>query len=290
MGFFGFKRFWIFLLFRMKIRSLETTPLYLIIDCLLESFKDYFVTMPPDLSYWETRFRAARVDLKYSYGMFENEKLIGFIINGIDTITENPTAFNTGTGVLPTYRGNRIVDRLYQHATPLLKESGISHCRLEVIFDNKRAIKVYQGIGFHIARRLHCFKGNLAGPKREDLLVKKTSHQTIFGSSYPDEKLYSWDHSRQAVLASGKMYQSFLVLNNLQQELGYFTFNPSTGYLARLEKAEVGTYGDILNAVKQVAGEVKMNNVDETRTSLRTALTNAGLKNFIDQYEMEMKL
>ncbi|MCM4160041.1 GNAT family N-acetyltransferase [Antarcticibacterium flavum] len=273
----------------MEIKPLENTPLYLIVNCLLEAFKGYFVPMPSDLLYWEKRFLAARVIMEYSYGMFDNGQLVGFIINGIDNFHSEPTAFNTGTGVLPNYRGCGIVDKLYEYAIPRLQEKGVTHCRLEVIVENERAINVYQRIGFKITRRLHCFKGSFGVPGSKNPLVKKIEHRTILKGNYADEIFYSWDHTKEAVLAVRGDYESFLVFNELQQEMGYFTVNPSTGYIARLERAEVGTYNDLLSAIRQVIGEVKMNNVDESRIGLRSALTNAGLENVIDQYEMVMK-
>ena len=68
----------------MKIKSLAHLPLAEVIDCFLEAFKGYFVEMPSDLDYWDFRFRGARVDWNLSFGMFDEEKLVGFFIIGID--------------------------------------------------------------------------------------------------------------------------------------------------------------------------------------------------------------
>jgi ribosomal protein S18 acetylase RimI-like enzyme len=107
------------------------------------AFDGYFVKMPDSLDYWATRFKQARVNYHYSFGVFDASRLVAFIIQGMDIHDGQLTAFNTGTGVLPAYRGQKLVDRLYDHAIPRLKERGIQKCQLEVIQENERAIRVY---------------------------------------------------------------------------------------------------------------------------------------------------
>ena len=274
----------------MKIKCLKNTSLEIIVDCLLNSFEGYFVQLPSDVSYWKKRYQAARVDLNYSYGMFDNQRMVGFIINGIDNINGELTAFNTGTGVLPAYRGNGVVDSLYEFAIPLLRDRGITRCQLEVITNNERAIKVYQRIGFNINRRLYCFKGILHSSNPQYPRINKTKSAGKIPNDYGDENLYSWDHTREAVTASGENYETFIVLSVDAKELGYFTINAQTGYVARIEKRQFGTYEDIIEAINQLTKEIKINNVDESRIQLRNHLMQAGLNNFIDQFEMEMKI
>lgn len=274
----------------MKIKCLADTSLETIVECLLKSFEGYIVQLPSDLSYWKERFQAARVDLNYSYGMFDNQRLVGFIINGIDTFKGQPTAFNTGTGVLSSYRGNSVVDRLYEFAIPLLRDRGITRCQLEVITNNDRAIKVYQRIGFKITRRLHCFKGIFHCSDQQYPRLENTKGEGRIPQDYGDENFYSWDHTREAIKASGENYETFIALNADGEELGYFTINAHTGYVARLEKTPFATYEDITEAIKQFTKEVKINNVDETRIHLRNYLMQAGLNNNIDQFEMEMEI
>lgn len=273
----------------MEIKNLVNTPLTSIVDCLVKSFEGYFVQLPSNAEYWEERFRNARVNLKFSFGMFDQNRLVGFIINGIDNFNGQRTAFNTGTGVLPAYRGNNIVDKLYKVALPLLQEHGVTHCRLEVIEDNLRGIRVYERIGFKITRKLFCYKGEINGSDKM-LRIEKKQPGDIILYNYGDEGFYSWDHTGGALIAAGKNYDTYRVYNEDQQEVGYFTINPKTGYLARIEKSSLGTYNELTGALKQIVKEVKVNNVCETRTQLRFHLEEAGLVNFINQFEMEMKI
>ena len=124
----------------MIVKKLEGIEFDRIADCFLKSFANYYVKVPTDKNYYKNRWEMAKVDYALSYGMFDGEKLIGFIINAIDNRNGKRIAFNTGTGVLPEYRGRGIVKSIYDFAIPDLKNSGITKCLLEVIIENIKAI------------------------------------------------------------------------------------------------------------------------------------------------------
>lgn len=270
----------------MEIRSLAQTPLRAIVDCLLIAFEDYFVPMPSDVNYWADRFKGARVDLELSYGAFAGEQLVGFIIHGIDNYKGHFTAFNTGTGVIPAYRSQKIVDQIYAFALPKLKQQGISQCALEVIQDNHRAIRVYERIGFSITRNFLCFKGKLQQPP-EELKVEPVSFEQVQGLRM-DHQLYSWDNVNAAIETAGSIYTTYLVKNGAQ-EIGFFTINAKNGYLAQYE-ASPDDFPSLLAGIQTVHPEVRINNVDQERAEIILFLLSAGLDNHIDQYEMQMKI
>ncbi len=106
----------------MIIKNLKYIPFTNIMDCFHQCFENYFVPFPKENYLWEIRWKNAKVDYSLSYGMFENEKLMGFIINAIDYRNGKLIAFNTGTGILPEYRGKRIVKSIYDYALKDLKK------------------------------------------------------------------------------------------------------------------------------------------------------------------------
>lgn len=273
----------------MEIKNLQHIPLPSIVDCLLESFADYFVKMPEDVQYWENRFLGARVNFELSFGMFDDGKLIGFIINGIDYTGEDLTAFNTGTGVIPAYRGDKIVDSIYDFAIPVLKKNGVKKCMLEVIQKNEKAIRVYERIGFSSHRSLKCFKGSLKTGVT-DVGVKKANFEHIIDKQTIDQQFYSWDNNNEAILSSGNLYHTFEVFFR-DSCIGYFVINPKIGYLPQFElyDTESEYQLQLFEGIRQVAEEVRINNVDASRIHLCDALLQAGLENHIDQFEMEMK-
>ncbi len=272
----------------IQIQNLKNVPLKDIVECMLEAFDGYFVKMPEDVAYWRKRYQGARVDFEYCYGAFDKGKLVAFIINGIDQLNGHLTAFNTGTGVLPTYRGRQLVDKIYAYAIPFLKKKGITKCVLEVIQDNARAIRVYQRIGFAIQRNLNCYKGFLSGSD-QNFQVKKIDFSELKNLGYPKHNFYSWDHTNDALAQLETEYETYFVVDNEHKILGYFIINPTNGRLAQVE-LETGGYDTITTAISQINKEVRIVNVDDRRVDLIENLLANGLENTINQYEMEMDI
>lgn len=274
----------------MEIRNLKETPLPHIVESIAAAFADYFVPISGDVAYWEKRLEASRIDFELSYGMFDGDRLAGFILNGIDSLEGLKTAFNTGTGVLSTARGHKVVDRLYSYALPQLRERGIELCSLEVIDRNERAIHVYERIGFKVHKKLHCFKGTLE-TQAEGVTVQQVPFAQIADATAPYDPFYSWDNTTSAIRAAGDRYHCYIVHQN-DQPVGHFVRNPDTGHLIRFE-ATTGNTADLqplLAGIASIAPEVKINNVDGNRQELLDALQQAGLDNFLNQYEMRMPL
>lgn len=269
----------------MEIRTLETTPLEEVIDCLLKAFAEYFVKFPTDLDYWRSRFRATGVDWRYSYGVFDRQQLVAFIIHGIGEDGGKKTAFNTGTGVLPAYRKQSWVDKIYEAVREPLRAAGIQKGKLEVITENKRAIRVYERIGFHISRRVQCFSGDLAIPADEQLLVQPTAWETL--RQRPQEGKYSWDHTHASLARVEEIYVVEEVLDTQGEILGWYVLNPTNGYLAQIE-SPAQRWEELFGALRRRTQFLKINNVAEERTKLIQALQSAGLNHTVDQFEMEM--
>ena len=153
----------------MKVKKLGDITFELIIDCFLKSFENYYVEVPSDKNYYKKRWEIAKVDFTLSYGMFDGENIVGFIIHAIDNRHGKKIAFNTGTGVIPEYRGRRIVQAIYDFAIPDLKMNGITQCALEVIIENHKAIKSYQRVGFEICKTYNCFSGAIPLSTNEEI-------------------------------------------------------------------------------------------------------------------------
>ncbi|WP_353776867.1 GNAT family N-acetyltransferase [Winogradskyella sp. 3972H.M.0a.05] len=270
----------------MIVKSLGQTSFTELMECFLEAFQNYFVKMPTDYDYYKKRWQAAMVDYNLSYGMFEGDKLVGFIINAIDQRDAHRIAFNTGTGVIPAYRGKKIVKEIYDYAIPDLKNHGITKCSLEVITDNVIAINSYRSIGFQKTKYYKCFNGTLKSNKR-DFNLKEVNYDQIDWSTLPNQELYSWDNHRHC-LSKGD-YRYFQVLED-NKEIAFFVINPEINYVAQLDVlAEAESYWDILfSSIHYISETIKINNVDDRLKTKIEALENAGLENSIDQFEMEL--
>lgn len=272
----------------MEIKSLNVITREEVITCLLTAFSNYFVVLPDDVDYWKARYKAAQIDWSLSYGMFDGEKLVGFIINGIDVHEGRKTAYNSGTGVLPDYRGNAIVDRLYEHAFPEFRKAGIEKCLLEVICENERAMKVYNRIGFETRRKLYSFKGSLPVASG-DLQLQNTSFSEILSTGLYDPKNYSWDNLSKPVEISEHNKNCFLLTSAEGELKGYLVLGPN-GQVVQLEASENSQISEVLKSIRKVTTDIRFGNVPDHRTQLLNELKALSFENTINQYEMQLFL
>ncbi|MEO1216541.1 MAG: GNAT family N-acetyltransferase [Bacteroidota bacterium] len=269
----------------MEIRSLADTSLSDIVACLLEAFEGYFVKMPESIDYWAERFRGARVEYDLSFGMFDKDQLVGFIMNGIDVQEEELTAFNTGTGVIPAYRGQKVVDRIYTHALPHLKKRGVQNCRLEVIQANDRAIRVYERIGFHKIKSLLSFRGDCK-VENTSLTQSQVKLSSIENLIRQKEQFYSWDFTYEAISKNETSFQCYIID---QYDKSYYIINPERNMLVHYE-LPVEALPALFSTISSQCENIRLVNVDAARVKFIDALAELGFENYINQYEMMMEM
>ena len=273
----------------MTVRNLRNIDFEMLIKCFLECFEGYFVEMPTEIDYYRERWGMAKVDLGMSFGAFDGDNLVGIVIHAVDRRNNELIAHNTGTGVLPNYRGRHIVDSIYDHALPILKEKGIEKTTLEVITENIPALKAYERIGFNRIRSLKCYSGDISMKKeRTDFNLQKLHHDT-FDWGKTDQNQYSWDNHIE--IAKRGPFVVYVVHRRNDRE-SYFVINPVNGHLAQFEVLKETRYSweQLLSAIARISKTVKINNVDGSLKHKIDFLNHIGLTNTVDQYEMELNL
>ncbi|WP_422106150.1 GNAT family N-acetyltransferase [Winogradskyella sp.] len=273
----------------MEVRHLGNTDFEVIIECFLSAFENYFVQMPTDHNYYKQRWKAAGVQYDLSFGMFDGERLVGFIINAIDKRQGYVTAYNSGTGVIPEYRGQRIVNTIYEYAIPELRKKGVTKCQLEVITENEKAIKSYAGIGFSICKHYKCYKGTILSDGVQNFDLKKVEHNAIDWSKNPYQDLYSWDNQKESLAKGNYQYYHVYAADEIK---AYFVMDATSGYVAQFE-----VLGDaplqwkiLFTAIKSINREIRINNIDDRLTNKMRMVEAFGLENTFNQYEMELFL
>lgn len=272
----------------MEIRNLSGISHETLVQALLKAFSDYFVPFSPDREYWRYRFTNARVDYSLSFGTFDQGQLVAFFLTGVDEHEGVLTAYNAGTGVVPEYRGQQWVDKLYVAAFPHFRERGIKKCMLEVITDNHRAIRVYERIGMHISRTMRCFKGSLTD-QGDQLRVQQVPYREIHNSSRARSLFYAWEQMDTAILQHEDEYRTWIVKGADNTELGYFVLRPANNYLPQLD-TWTGDWEPVLDGIARTSSTVRFTNIDVRNDDLIDALLARGLVNDIDQHEMEMPM
>ncbi len=273
----------------MEVTNLSNIPFEGILDCFLSSFQDYHIKIPTDKKYHKQRWDAAKVNFSLSYGMFDNEKLVGFIIHAVDKRFGIQTAFNTATGVIPEYRGRRIVKSIYDFAIIDLRKHGIERSILEVITENEKAIKAYKGVGFEICKEYKCYAGRIKGGREPQVKLRKMSAIDYNWEKLPNQQLYSWDFQRETIIADN--YDLYEVIKDNTPE-SYFVVHPEKHYLAQFDifNTDKKSWGRLFDGIGQVVDEVKIINVDKRLTDKIDFIRSLELQNIINQYEMELKI
>jgi ribosomal-protein-alanine N-acetyltransferase len=88
-----------------------------------------------------------------------NSNIAGFIIAQVE-IEENKEFGHIITiNVAPNFRRQKIATKMLHEIENLLKQKGVSECRLEVREDNHAAIKLYQTKGYQTVGKLERYYG-----------------------------------------------------------------------------------------------------------------------------------
>lgn len=116
---------------KMEIRSLE----HIDFDTLFEGFSNAFSDYEIHFDKNEVQFMLIRRGYvpHLSFAAFDNGKIVSFTLNGIGLFNGIPTAYDTGTGTVKSFRGRGIAGEIFKYSLPYLKEAGIRQYLLEVL-------------------------------------------------------------------------------------------------------------------------------------------------------------
>ncbi|MHA2247283.1 MAG: GNAT family N-acetyltransferase [Candidatus Hodarchaeales archaeon] len=282
----------------MIIKNLAGTSLTQISQCFNEAFSDYFFKFTATEEYLHTRWKGAGVDYNLSFGVFIENKLVGFIIHGIDKWNSRKTAFNVGTGVIPEYRGKKFVKKLYNKTIPILKNFGIEQCLLEVIQQNEKAIKAYRSVGFKEKRELISFTSNFKPDEDKnalDIQVQFKIRNDITDVDWDKMKTFqdfepSWENSISSLMRNKEIYQ-FIEVFKEKKLICYAIINPKTGYIPQfaITKSDrrMGYLKCLFKYLSAISNKLSVINVDKHSRHTIEFLQKFGFKEFVSQYEME---
>ncbi|AXT50686.1 GNAT family N-acetyltransferase [Aquimarina sp. BL5] len=279
----------------MEINTLIGIDTKDILNVFNESFSDYFIPFQLTEEQLNSKMLADKVHLNLSVGVFEDKKLIAFILHGFDKINNEKIVYNGGTGVIPKKRGLGLTKQMYNFILPVLKEKGINKSFLEVISKNTPAIKSYKKSGYKIERELNCYKGEIVISNLNNNLeiYKLQDYDWILMQSFWDITP-TWQNSNNVVdqLKNTNISLGAYIKNQL---VGYIIYNPNNKRLQQIAIDKNFRQRKIASTlmsklIEDYGQTCSIINVDKSSKSVDAFLQKIGFKINLEQLEMKLQL
>lgn len=278
----------------MEIKTLDDISLNSLMNTFNEAFSDYQIKLQFNEAQLLNKIKSENIQLSLSYGVFVNSDLVGFILTGIDSYYNKWQVYNAGTGVIPKYRGKKLVEVMYKHLLNDFQRKGICLHQLEVITTNLKAINVYKKVGFEIKRSLVCYKGKITKENKgeyEVCLASSVNFNTI-------KTLWSCEPTWQNSSPSLERILDRLgicVVYSKNEIIGYCIGHIESGriYQIAVEKNHrrkgIGLSLLTYFLKKTPQNDLLITNVDESDLSANSFFNGIGLNPFLKQFEMKLE-
>ncbi|WP_300669136.1 GNAT family N-acetyltransferase [Soonwooa sp.] len=278
----------------MNIRRLTSLDTPNLLNAINAAFADYIVPFQLNEALLQAKIASENILLDWSIGVFEDDKMIAFIMHGVRNENGKTKVYNAGTGVLPEHRGKALVGEMYDFIQDFFVENNANQLVLEVIENNHPAIRAYEKNGFKINRKLLCFSGILDVKAHSNFAEIKVLNDINWEELQEFWDISpSWQSANESMNTAKPTAFGAFVKDKL---VGYIFFNPTNKRVYQIAISpnfrRIGIGKQLLKEVQnQIAGEkMQINNVDETGGSLKLFFENQGLKNDINQFEMTKDL
>ena len=282
----------------MIFKSYEVKDLRLLYRAFMDAFSTYQVPFKLDFDSFRIRMQC-KLNLNHDLSLLamEAEDCAGFVLHAVNNYNDKKTAYNGGTGVIPSQRGKQLTYQLYESLLPVFLRHQIDRVLLEVITTNHAAIKVYEQLGFGYLQTYKCYRR----PDVNDfyrLPIRGVSIQIV------DELDRSKIDSIQDIKPSF-IDQPNHIQHNLAYEIilhaqwqnewaGYCVFQPHLGrisllgVLPKFRNKGIGT--QLLKEAWRLSQkkEITVINVADSYEPMHDFLLTLGFENQVDQYEMEL--
>lgn len=264
----------------IKFQSLENINLEILTECFNLAFSDYAQPINFTVESLKYYLNASTVDLALSYGAFDKDELVGFILNSTGIYKNNKVVFDAGTGVVPNYRGQKVFSSLFEYACGELLKHEINHYYLEVLQSNDHAISIYRKNGFEVERGFSVLVGTGS---------KKTSSnqvgEVLYESFQPFDTKYkvepSYEHTTENISQNPHLYEVMYI-----QDKAYCIYAKRNGEIIQLHYNELDALKEIMKVVLSRYPKSMAKNIDENNKDVIKMLEEVGYREFMRQYEM----
>ncbi|AJD32478.1 MULTISPECIES: GNAT family N-acetyltransferase [Clostridium] len=279
--------------------TLENIGIETLHKTFLNAFSDYQVKMDLPILKFQYMLQRRGYVAKASIGAFNDDILVGFVLNGVRNWDGKLTAYDTGTGVIETYRKQGITSNMLLNVRQLFKEMEVEQYLLEVIQSNTSAFQIYKKQGFKILRDFECF--HLDKNKYNPITTYKVEHINMVN---PDDWrelkgfwdfVPSWQNSIDSINAvSDAFIYSVVRLND--SIVGYGVIDKKTGDIPQIAvnknyRCKGIASSIITDLIKNTeSNNINVINVDGESKPMKDFLLKLGFQYGVSQYEMILKL
>lgn len=280
----------------MRFESVDRSQLH---RTFQEAFADYVMDMS-SLTEERLLVRCAKngVDWEASVGAFDGGRMVGFTLIGIDEWQGALGAFDAATGIVSEYRGQGLASAMFEHALPGLQDRGVESFVLEVIKDNKPAIRAYRKAGFEVSREFKCFELQVAdlkgGPADLDSVqIRPVDRQVVSSLAEHVDWPPSWENSFAAI---ERIQDELIVVGafNGGTCIGTAAYTPMFNWIitiivdpsARRQGVGSALIRDLVMSLPEEIEAVRLHNVDASDSGMLKFLSGLGFESLVDQYEM----
>jgi ribosomal protein S18 acetylase RimI-like enzyme len=277
----------------LSTRSLGPTSRSEIVDAFNDAFSQYEVPIDMNEAKLDFVIRERSVRLDHSFGLFDEDRLVGFVLNGSRLCDGILTGYDSGTGVRAAYQGKGYGRRLLQDTVSQLRELGYRRYLLEVLVENNPAISLYTSEGFEFVRKLHCYRTKRL--IRDDF--ERTNVEINAAIDWEGENsgllgyLPSWQNSDASVVSISDSCRILSASTNGKPE-AFAVVIPEYGSIMQLGWKKEDALRRLLQHAFEVVStdDLSIINLPESETETARVLTEVGFTRFISQFEMELDL
>ncbi|KEI78000.1 GNAT family acetyltransferase [Clostridium botulinum A2 117] len=279
--------------------TLENIGIETLHETFLNAFSDYQVKMDLPLFKFQHMLQRRGYVPKVSIGAFNDDILVGFVLNGVRNWDGKLTAYDTGTGIIEAYRKQGITSNMLLNVRQLFQQMGVEQYLLEVIQSNTSALQLYKKQGFKILRDFECF--HLDKNKYNPITTYKVEHVDMINSNDWRELIEFWDFApswQNSIDSINDVSDSFIysIVHLDDNIVGYGVIDKKTGDIPQIavnkNYRRKGIARSIITDLIKNTESYNINviNVDGRSKSMKDFLLKLGFECGVSQYEMILKL
>lgn len=209
----------------IEVKALSECPLKDATESWNKGFSDYYSNLRMPVDELSFRFGFEQISPRSSFIAYDKEEPVGVILNAVQTFNGTKWAWNGGTSVAPSHRGQGVGKKLMEATMELYRREGVEHASLEAFTINENAIRLYESFGYEAVDRLLFLKSTdpfLMEEKNEYSLEHGLAKMAAGLPFYPDRIPWQtrWNFIRQG--------ESVIAKNRAGEPVGYALYQKRT--------------------------------------------------------------